>query len=446
MAYTAPQNGPAAAAAGPDPIQPGAIEPHPGGSNANLPHPAGPSLGAPDPERVDDQAAGCGPAWLDDTLAAELPELVRIRRRVHAHPELGHQESATTALILRVLESDGIKARLIPSGTGVIAEIGSGGTIVGLRADIDALPITENSGLPFSSTLPDVSHACGHDVHLTILLGVARALCRAGDLGGRVRLIFQPAEEVFPGGSHDVIAAGGLDGLSRLFALHCDPRLEAGLVGLKAGAITSTSDVVDLRVFGPGGHTSRPHLTADLVYALGSVITGLPALLTRRLDPRAAAVMVWGVVRSGEAANAIPQTGELRGTLRMMDRQSWDAAEPLVRELVAELLAPTECAFDLTYHRGVPPVNNELFSTELMTAAAQSALGEDAIRLAEQSTGAEDFAVFLEQVPGSLARLGVWDGVSPKVDLHSSAFRVDERAIAAGVRLLAHTAIAALRH
>ena len=400
---------------------------------------------APDPEQVDDQAAGSGPSWLDDTLSTELPELVRLRRRVHAHPELGHQESATTALILRTLGADGIKARLIPSGTGVIAEIGSGQRIVGLRADIDALPIAENSGLPFASTLPNVSHACGHDVHLTVLLGVARALCRAGDLGGRVRLIFQPAEEVFPGGSHDVIAAGGLDGLTRLFALHCDPRLQAGLVGLKAGAITSTSDVVELKVSGPGGHTSRPHLTADLVFALGSVITGLPALLTRRLDPRAGAVLVWGQVRSGEAPNAIPQSGELRGTLRMMDRSSWDVAEPLVTELVGELLAPTECDFELIYHRGVPPVNNELYSTELMTAAAQSALGEDAIRLAEQSTGAEDFAVFLEQVPGSLARLGVWDGVSPKVDLHSSAFQADERAIAAGVRLLAHTAVAALQ-
>jgi amidohydrolase len=201
-----------------------------------------------------------------------------------------------------------------------------------------------------------------------------------------------------------------------------------------------------LRVSGPGGHTSRPHLTADLVYALGTVITGLPALLTRRLDPRAASVLVWGAVHSGQAANAIPQSGELRGTLRMMDRTSWDSAEPLVRELVAELLAPTECDFELTYHRGVPPVNNELFSTELMTSAAQRALGADAIRLAEQSTGAEDFAVFLEQVPGSLARLGVWDGVSQRVDLHSSSFRVDERAIAAGVRLLAHTAVAALQH
>ena len=181
------------------------------------------------------------------------------------------------------------------------------------------------------------------------------------------------------------------------------------------------------------------------MYAIGTVITGLPAMLSRRLDPRAAAVMVWGAVHSGDAANAIPKDGVLRGTLRMMDRRSWDLAEPLVKDLVAELLAPTRATFELTYRRGVPPVDNDVHSTELMRTATHRALGPDAVRLAEQSTGAEDFAVFLERVPGSLARLGVWDGESPRVDLHSSHFVVDERAVAAGVRLLAHTAIAALQ-
>lgn len=400
----------------------------------------------PAPERVDDLGAGLGPQWLDDYLEQCLAELIRLRRRVHAHPELGHRESATTALIMRVLDAHGIKASVLPSGTGVIAEIGSGERLVGLRADIDALPIRESTGLPYSSTLPDVSHACGHDVHLTVLLGVAQALKRAGDLGGRVRLIFQPAEEVFPGGSHDVIAAGGLDGLTRLYALHCDPRLRVGLVGLKVGAITSTSDQIELRILGPGGHTSRPHLTTDLVYALGTVITQMPALLTRKLDPRAAAVMVWGAVQSGEAANAIPREGVLRGTLRLMDRRSWDAAEGMVRDLITQLLAPLDARFELDYRRGVPPVMNEAVSTELMRTAAQRALGANAVRDAEQSTGAEDFAVFLDRVPGSLARLGVWDGIIPRVDLHSSQFVADERAVAAGVRLMTHTMLAALHH
>ena len=211
----------------------------------------------PAPERVDDPGAGLGPLWLDEYLAAGLADLVRIRRRVHAHPELGHRESATTALIMRTLDADGIKARLYARrapGSSPRSGPVSGWSACGRTST--RCPSPEATGLPFSSTLPDVSHACGHDLHLTVLLGAARALQRAGDLGGRVRLIFQPAEEVFPGGSHDVIAAGGLDGLTRLFALHCDPRLEVGLVGLKAGAITSTSDR------GGAAHlrTRRPHL------------------------------------------------------------------------------------------------------------------------------------------------------------------------------------------
>jgi len=400
----------------------------------------------PAPEHVGDPGAGLGPLWLDEYLRTGLAELVQIRRRVHAHPELGHRESATTAMIMRRLDADGIKAIVLPTGTGLIAEVGSGERLVGLRADIDALPIPETTGLPYSSTLPDVSHACGHDLHLTVLLGAARALRRAGDLGGRVRLIFQPAEEVFPGGSHDVIAAGGLEGLTRLYALHCDPRLRVGLVGLKVGPITSTSDQIELRVLGPGGHTSRPHRTTDLVYALGTVITQMPALLTRKLDPRAAAVLVWGAVQAGEAPNAIPRDGVLRGTLRLMDRRSWDVAEHVVRELVKQLLAPLGARFELDYRRGVPPVMNEVVSTELMRTAAQRGLGASAVRDAEQSTGAEDFAVFLDRVPGSLARLGVWDGVNQRVDLHSSQFAADERALAAGVRLMTHTALAALHH
>jgi metal-dependent amidase/aminoacylase/carboxypeptidase family protein len=170
-------------------------------------------------------------------------------------------------------------------------------------------------------------------------------------------------------------------------------------VGLKDGAIISTSDVVELHISGPGGHTSRPHLTTDLVYAIGTVITGLPAMLSRRLDPGGRR-HGWGApVHSGEAANAIPRDGVLRGTLRKIDPRSWDLAEPLVKDLAAELLAPTRVTFELTYRRGMPPVNNDIQSTELMRTATHRALGADAVRLAEQSTGAEDFAVFLEGCP-----------------------------------------------
>lgn len=409
-------------------------------------YPAPPPVSVPAPDDVEDLHAGSGPAWLDDVLGATLTELVSIRRRIHAHPELGRRESATTALILRRLTDAGVDARVLPGGTGVVAELGHGPSdmLIGLRADIDALPLREATGLPYSSTVPGLAHACGHDVHQTVLLGAALALARAPELPGRVRCIFQPAEEVMPGGSHDIIAAGLLKGMSRIFALHCDPRLAVGQVGIKVGAITSTSDVIEVRLDGPGGHTARPHLTTDLVYALGTLITEVPAMLTRRLDPRAAAVMVWGAVHSGEAPNAIPQQGVLRGTLRMMNRSAWDSAEPMVRKLVSELLAPTRAAYELTYIRGVPPVENELASTGLMRTAIERGLGTPSLAAAEQSTGAEDFAVYLDHIPGSLARLGVWDGVSRRVDLHSPQFVADERAIAVGVRMMAHTALAAL--
>lgn len=398
-----------------------------------------------EPAGVSDLGAGNGPAWLDSYLADHLADLVTVRRDLHAHPELAYTESATSALLLRQLAAVGLEGRVLPTGTGVVAEIGSGDRVISLRADIDALPLPEQSGLPFASTVEGVSHACGHDLHLTTVLGAAQALTRVADqLPGRVRFIFQPAEEVFPGGSFEVVRAGEMEGVERIFALHCDPRLEVGKLGLRVGAITSTSDMVELLVRGKGGHTARPHLTADLVYSLGLVITGLPGLLTRRLDPRSVPVMVWGAVQAGEAANAIPQSGLLRGTLRMMDRKGWDAAEPLVRELVEALLAPTGVDYTLNYTRGVPPVENDPLSTGLLRVAAEKAVGAAGITATEQSTGAEDFANLLEHAPGALARLGVWDGSSSQVDLHSPTFVADERAIAVGVRVLVHTALGAL--
>ncbi|MET3804957.1 amidohydrolase [Nakamurella sp. UYEF19] len=388
-----------------------------------------------------DPGSGRGPEWLDRYLLDRLPALVATRRDIHAHPELGHAESATSAVILRSLRDVGITGTLLPSGTGVVAEIGSGERLVALRADIDALPLREVTGLPFASTVPGVAHACGHDIHTTALIGAAQALASAGDLPGSVRLIWQPAEEMMPGGSEEVIASGALAGVERIFTIHCDPRLEVGRVGLRVGPITSTSDVIDLRLAGPGGHTARPHLTADLIHAMGMVITGLPSLLTRRMNPRSVPVMVWGNVASGVAANAIPESGTLRGTLRLMDRGGWDLAEPLVREIVGAILAPTGCGFTLDYQRGVPPVENDAVSTEILRAAATTAIGSESIALAEQSTGAEDFATYLDHVPGALARVGVWDGVGPQVDLHSPGFCADERALPVAVRLLALTAM-----
>ena len=391
-----------------------------------------------------DIAAGRGPSWLDEWLSKHGTELVAWRRQVHTHPELAYAEHATTALITECLHSAGLRPIPLPGGTGLICDIGAGSRCVALRADIDALPLVESTGLPFASTVHGVMHACGHDAHTAILIGAALALASAPALPGRIRVIFQPAEEVLPGGALDVLAAGGLSDVEHIFALHCAPRVPVGQVGTRIGPITSASDLLELRLSSPGGHTSRPHLTADLVHALGTVITGLPSLLSRRVDPRSGTVLVWGAVQAGQAANTVPQEGLVRGTLRTGDRAIWADLEPLVRELVTALLAPTGVGFELRHVRGVPPVVNEPVSTGLLRAGIAAALGKDAVVGTEQSAGGEDFAWYLEHVPGSMCRLGVWSGEHHQHDIHQPTFDLDERALPLGVRVMVHTALAAL--
>jgi amidohydrolase len=225
--------------------------------------------------------------------------------------------------------------------------------------------------------------------------------------------------------------------VSRIFALHCDPRLAVGKIAVKAGPITSAADMIEITLYSPGGHTSRPHLTADLVYGLGTLITGLPGVLSRRIDPRNSTVMVWGAVNAGVAANAIPQTGMLVGTIRAASRETWLGLEDIVRQTVAALLSPLGIEHTLQYNRGVPPVVNEEISTRIIAHAIE-AVGPDVLTDTRQSGGGEDFSWYLEEVPGAMARLGVWSGHGPQLDLHQPTFDLDERALAIGVRLMAN--------
>jgi len=393
---------------------------------------------------VVDLGAGSGPAWLDSWLARHRGEVVGWRRALHADPELGREERRTTAFIARQLIAAGLEPRTLPDGTGLVCDVGRGRRCVALRADIDALPLHEATGLPFASAVPNVMHACGHDAHAAMVLGAGLALASAPSLPGRVRLIFQPAEEVQPGGAMDMVADGATDGVDRIFALHCDPRLEVGKIGTRVGPITSACDMLEVALDSPGGHTARPHLTADLVQALGLLITQLPLLLTRHVDPRSGTVLVWGAVQAGEAANAIPQHGLLRGTLRTGDHATWEAMEHTVRTLVEQILAPTGVAYALAHTRGVPPVVNEAESARMLAHAAATVLGPDAACTTEQSSGGEDFAWYLEHVPGAMARIGVWPGHGPMRDLHQPTFDLDERALPFGARVLAQAALATL--
>jgi len=382
---------------------------------------------------------------LDRWLAEHGESLIQLRRYIHAHPELSGAEHATATMLAERLAAAGLAPRLLPNGNGVIVDIGSGpGPIVALRADLDALPLPDVKDVPYRSTVDGVCHACGHDVHATVVLGAGLALAALGPaLPGRIRLLLQPSEETFPSGALEVIAAGGLTDVGQIYAVHCDPRLLAGLVGLRTGPLTAAADMVRVRLSGPGGHTARPHLTADLVGALGRVVTEVPAQLARRVDPRAGLSLVFGAVHAGVAANAIPQQGSASGTVRVLDKAAWEVAPKLIEQLVHEVVAPTGAVAEVEYTRGVPPVVNEAGAVSIFAAAACAALGPESVVDTPQSMGGEDFSWYLEHVPGAMARLGV-GRPGEALDLHQGTFDVDEAAIANGVRLLAHTAVRAL--
>jgi amidohydrolase len=389
-------------------------------------------------------------ADLEQSVKLLGDELIAFRRDLHRHPEPGREEFRTTAAVMRRLEQAGLSPRRLPMGTGALCDIvpsaaGPDRARVALRADIDALPIPDEKDVEYRSVVPDLCHACGHDVHTAAVLGAGLALHELnlqGQLTDPVRLVFQPAEELVPGGALDVISAGGLENVDTIYAVHCDPRLAVGRLGFRAGPITSAADRIKVRLSGPGGHTARPHLTADLIHALGVLITQLPAVLSRRVDPRSGLSLVWGRVAAGGTANAIPQRGDVEGTIRVLDQTVWEAIPEVVPDLVRALLSPYGVDVEIEMNRGVPPCVNDAKATESMRRAATMMFGASAVEETDQSLGGEDFAWYLGRVRGSLARVGVRDPASSVVtDLHRATFDVDERAIEIAAKLLAAAAL-----
>jgi amidohydrolase len=402
---------------------------------------------SPQPALAPDLAAA-----LDAFLDGHLEELIAFRRELHAHPELSNEEFETTARVAERLRVAGLDPRTLPAGTGLLCDLPTklrapGVPLVALRADLDALAMDDETTVPYRSQVPGVAHACGHDVHTTVVLGAGLALARLltleGAPRGAVRLLFEPAEESARGGAHDVIDAGGLLGVGCLFGLHCEPKLEVGRFGVRVGAITSAADIVVLTLHGPGGHTARPGLTVDLVAVAGRLAAELPVAL-RALDP--SLNLVFGALHAGDAANVIPATAALRGTLRTPERDAWDRAPLLLGDALDAIVGPTGATYDLRHERGVPPVVNDAHITAVLEDAAATVLGADAVVHSEQSAGGDDFAWYAELVPSTYARLGVHDprSAQPHQDLHASTFDIDERAIAIGVRVLVHATLAAL--
>ena len=383
-------------------------------------------------------------------MGEHAAELVAFRRRLHAHPELSGQETRTTEAVAERLRVQGLSPVALAAGTGLVCDVGTAASpVVALRADIDALAMDDLTDTDYRSRVPGVAHACGHDAHTAIVLGagiVLQRLMPSSGLSGTVRLVFEPAEESVPGGAVDVIGEGFFDGVGSVYGVHCDPKLDAGCVGLRPGAITSATDSLTLVLTGPGGHTARPHLTVDLVAEAARVALELPRALEHVAREHGRASLVWGALRTGDAPNVIPSSAVLTGTLRTPEQTLWELAPPLVERALAEVMHGSPAEWQLRHDRGVPPVVNEPAATALLHQVAADLLGEEAVTTTEQSLGGDSFAWYLQQVPGSYARLGVRDAASdrPPYDLHGSTFDIDERAIVHGARLLALAALVAL--
>jgi amidohydrolase len=369
--------------------------------------------------------------------------LIEIRRDIHAHPELGFEEVRTAGLVARELTRLGISHQTGVGKTGVVGLIEGGrpGPVLAIRADMDALPIEEKSGLPFASTKPGLMHACGHDIHTTTLLGVAAVLKElAPQLAGTVKLVFQPAEEGV-GGMRAMIADGVMDGpkIDRALAFHNHPDMPVGSFGFVHGACLAASDRFEIVVRGRSGHAAYPHTTIDPIVAAAMLVAQLQTVVSREVSPTMPAVVTVGVIQGGTAANIIPDSCTIKGTVRTLHPEARDAAEGAIKRLAAGMLAGMRVACDVDYRRGVPPLRNDESVLAPAVVAVRKQFG-DVVSEFQPSLGGEDFALMADLVPSFQLRVGSSQpGRNDK--LHNSAYQPDERCIGFGVQALSRAAL-----
>lgn len=382
-----------------------------------------------------------------DKAQALSDEIIRLRRVIHANPELSFQEHQTAALVADTLaEIGGYRVRTGVGKTGVVAELGDSGPLIAIRADMDALPILEANDVPYRSLNPGVMHACGHDAHTAILLGVAHLLRqsqREEAWNGRVRLLFQPAEEDFDenniSGATAMIDDGALEGIDAVIALHVSSDRPSGEFHFQDGPSLAAVDSFDARIRGDGGHAAYPHTGSDPIYMLAPILTALYAIPSRRINPLYPSVVSIGQVTGGAASNVIPNEVLLRGTLRSLQpevrQQLWRDVENALR-----LTEHMGGSYELNIIKGYPPMVNDPQANEWMRAVAGDLLGEDAIVNSQFGMGAEDFAYMTQKGPGAMFMLGAAMPEGPARHHHTSIFDIDEGVLVPGAAVLAETA------
>ncbi|WP_336766664.1 M20 family metallopeptidase [Pantoea dispersa] len=369
--------------------------------------------------------------------------LIAIRRDIHAHPELGFDTVRTAAIVEQELLRLGLTPQTGVGRTGVMVDITGAqpGKTVLLRADMDALPIHEQTGLPFSSIWPGKMHACGHDIHTATLLGVAAIIADLrSQLHGTVRLIFQPAEETPESGAQAMIAAGAADGIDVAITLHNKPELAAGEISLTRGASTASSDEFDVVIHGKSTHAARPHMGTDPIIAAASLVTQLQTIVSRELDPANSAVLTIGHIHGGTTHNIISDSCLIQGTIRAKSPQARAHMEDAFRRICAGVALSLNTRIEVNYQRGVPPLMNDDALIDALEPILSHQFGKPVVAKPSSSFGAEDFSLFTERVPGCQIHIG--SGAPGRDDhLHNSDYQPDERSIHAGTQALARIAI-----
>jgi amidohydrolase len=368
-------------------------------------------------------------------------QLIGWRRDFHRHPEVALQEHRTSAVIRQFLGESGIPVRSI-AGTGLIGEVQgkAGGRTIALRADLDALPLAEEGKEEYASVNPGACHACGHDGHMAILMAAARLLVRRrSDFCGRVVLLFQPSEERIPGGAKPMIEQGALDGVDAVFGLHLWQTMPTGTVGCIKGAMMAASDEFNIKLTGRGGHGSMPHLSIDPITAAGNLIVNLNGIVSRNVDPLKSAVLSLGTVHGGVVHNVIPNEVTLTGTVRTFDPQLRDLMERRIQEVVAGTSNACETQGELQYVRGYPALVNDAVMAEFALSVARRTLGESKVMDIAPVMGGEDFAYYLQMVPGAFLFFGMGDGTG--FPHHHPRFDMDERALAPAALLMTALAL-----
>ena len=370
-------------------------------------------------------------------------QLISWRRDFHMHPELGFEETRTAGIVAETLKEMGIRVETDVGKTGVVGHLGEGSPVVGIRADMDALPLQEANDVPYASKNPGVMHACGHDAHTAILLGVARILSEMPDRPpGEIRFLFQPSEEDWDeelkSGATRMIEDGALEGLDAVIALHVDDSIPTGQIEISGGNASAAVDSFQATIIGQGGHGAYPHETVDPTFILAQVINAIHGIRARRINPIDSAVISIGAIHAGHTSNVIPDSVEMMGTIRSFDT----AVREQLSEELEKAFALTRAFggnYTLTIEKGFPSMYNDPEVVELICQAASEMLGEDKVAPSYAEMGAEDFSYMSQLAPGAMFWLGVNIDDTPR-PAHSPTFDINEDALPIGAALLAEVA------